>query len=30
MLFFAHKVWDADTAHAKGKDNIYLRFGYEF
>jgi hypothetical protein len=30
MAFFAHNVWDADTAHAKGKDNIYLRFGYEF
>jgi len=30
MAFFAHNIWDSDTAHAKGKDNIYLRFGYEF
>jgi hypothetical protein len=27
---FAHNVWDDGSAHAKGKDNIYLKVGYEF
>ncbi|MCX5905273.1 MAG: hypothetical protein NTV89_17785, partial [Proteobacteria bacterium] len=30
MYFFAHNVWDADTAHGKGHDNVYLKVGYEF
>jgi hypothetical protein len=30
MAFFAHNVWDFDVANAKGKDCLYLNFGYEF
>ncbi len=30
MAFFAHNVWDSNEAHAKGKDQVYLKLGYEF
>jgi hypothetical protein len=30
MKFYAHNVWDFREAHMKGKDLIYLNFGYEF
>jgi hypothetical protein len=30
MRFFARNVWDSREAHCKGKDNIYLKVGYEF